>query len=104
MRSARAYAVHVGPATVFLSEDKLGIDWASFAFVAFDDAYKGDYRDACVVDLGAHKGCFGAYAFRHGARTIISVDEPESTNTSYLGAAAAPALRCTHLADGEGHR
>ena len=88
VRSARAYAVRVGPATVFLSEDDYEIDWASFAFVAVDDAYKGDYRDACVVDLGAHKGYYGAYAFRHGARTVVSY-EPESTNASYLEAAAA---------------
>jgi FkbM family methyltransferase len=88
VRSARAYAVRVGPATVFLSEDDYEIDWASFAFVAVDDAYKGDYRDACVVDLGAHKGYYGAYAFRHGARTVLSY-EPESTNASYLEAAAA---------------
>jgi len=87
VRSARAYAVRVGPATVFLSEDDYEIDWASFAFVAVDDAYKGDYRDACVVDLGAHKGYYGAYAFRHGARTVVSY-EPESTNASYLEAAA----------------
>ena len=88
VRSARAYAVRVGPATVFLSEDDYEIDWASFAFVAVDDAYAGDYRDAFVVDLGAHKGYYGAYALRHGARSVVSY-EPESTNASYLEAAAA---------------
>ena len=36
--------VRVGPATVFLSEDDYEIDWASFAFVAVDEAYAGDYR------------------------------------------------------------
>ena len=79
MRRARAYAVRVGPATVFLSDDDYEIDWASFAFVAVDDAYAGDYRDAYVVDLGAHKGYYGAYALRHGARGVVSY-EPESTN------------------------
>ena len=78
----------LGPATVFLSEDDYEIDWASFAFVAVDDAYAGDYRDAFVVDLGAHKGYYGAYALRHGARGVVSY-EPESTNASYLEAAAA---------------
>lgn len=88
VRRARAYAVRVGPATVFLSEDDYEIDWASFAFVAVDDAYAGDYRGAFVVDLGAHKGYYGAYALRHGARGVVSY-EPESTNAGYLEAAAA---------------
>jgi FkbM family methyltransferase len=87
VRRAGAYALRVGPATVFLSEDDYEIDWASFAFVAVDDAYQGDYRDAFVVDLGAHKGYYGAYALRHGARGVVSY-EPESTNASYLEAAA----------------
>ena len=65
--------------------------------------YKGDYRDAFVLDLGAHKGYYGAYAFRHGARTVVSY-EPESTNASYLEAAAARLPRRTYLADGEGRR
>jgi FkbM family methyltransferase len=88
VRRARAYAVRVGPATVFLSEDDYEIDWASFAFVAVDDAYAGDYRDAFVVDVGAHKGYYGAYALSHGARRVVSY-EPESTNASYLLAASA---------------
>jgi FkbM family methyltransferase len=80
--------VRVGPATVFLSDDDYEIDWASFAFVAVDDVYAGDYRGAYVVDVGAHKGYYGAYALRHGARGVVSY-EPESTNASYLEAASA---------------
>ena len=79
VRQARAYAVRVGPATVFLSDDDYEIDWASFAFVAVDDAYAGDYRDAFVVDLGAHKGYFGAYALRHGARGVVSYEPDRRT-------------------------
>jgi len=88
VRRARAYAVRVGPATVFLSDDDYEIDWASFAFVTVDEAYAGDYRDAFVVDLGAHKGYYGAYALRHGACGVVSY-EPESTNAAYLEAAAS---------------
>ena len=58
----------LGAATVFLSHDDYEIDWASCAFVAVDEAYAGDYRGALVVDLGAHKGYYGAYALAHGAR------------------------------------
>jgi FkbM family methyltransferase len=88
VRRARAYAVRLGPATVFLSDDDYEIDWASFAFVGVDDAYAGEYRDAFVVDLGAHKGYYGAYALAHGAQGVVSY-EPEATNASYLDAAAA---------------
>jgi len=32
------------------------IDWASFAFVAVDEAYAGDYDGAVVVDVGGAQG------------------------------------------------
>ena len=97
---ARAYAVRRRAGDVYLSEDDYEIDWASFAFVAVDDAYAGDYRGACVVDLGAHKGYYGAYALRHGARAVVSY-EPERANASFLERSAAAASRCTRLANGE---
>jgi FkbM family methyltransferase len=90
LRPARAYALPVGPTRVYLSQDDYEIDWASFAFVAVDDAYAGDYDGAVVVDIGAHKGYYGAYALGHGARAAISY-EPESANFSLLERAAADA-------------
>jgi FkbM family methyltransferase len=76
--------------TVYLSRDDYEIDWASFAFVAVDDAYAGDYDDALVVDVGAHKGYYGAYALAHGARAVVSY-EPEGANFALLERAAADA-------------
>ena len=81
----------MGPATVLLSDADYEIDWASFAFVAVDDAYSGDYRDAFVLDLGAHKGYYGAYALERGAATVISY-EPGVANYGYLAKAAATDL------------
>jgi FkbM family methyltransferase len=53
-----------------------------------NDAYRGDYADAVVLDVGAHKGYFAAYALSHGARTVISF-EPERRNVELLERSAA---------------
>jgi FkbM family methyltransferase len=89
-RPRAAYALQLGATTVFLSHDDFEIDWASLAFVAVDEAYAGDYRDAVVVDVGAHKGYYGAYALEHGAHAVVSY-EPETVNFSLLERAAAAA-------------
>src|SRR5262245_46997797 len=83
-----AYALALGPATIYLSQSDYEIDWASFAFVAVDDAYAGDYRGAVVVDIGAHKGYYAAYALARGARAVHSF-EPERANFALLARAAA---------------
>ena len=51
-------------------------------------AYAGDYRGAFVVDVGAHKGYYGAYALAHGARWVVSY-EPETANFALLERAAS---------------
>lgn len=91
-RPRAAYALPLGAATIYLSHDDYEIDWASWAFVAVDEAYAGDYRDAVVVDVGAHKGYYGAYALAHGARAVVSY-EPETANFALLEQAAAAARR-----------
>ena len=79
MRASGAYAVTLGrdgPPLGRRLRDRLGV----FAFVAVDDAYSGDYRGAVVLDLGAHKGYYGAYALgKRGAATVISY-EPGAAN------------------------
>lgn len=57
--------------------------------IVVDAAYELEYRGAVVVDVGAHKGAFGAYALERGARAVISY-EPEETNYGYLEACAKP--------------
>ncbi|MCZ7589023.1 MAG: FkbM family methyltransferase [Gaiella sp.] len=83
-----AYALPLGSVTAYLSHDDYEIDWASWTFVAIDEAYAGNYSGAVVVDIGAHKGYYGAYALAHGARAVISY-EPESANSALLERAAA---------------
>jgi FkbM family methyltransferase len=82
-RPCAAYALPLGGTTVYLSHDDFEIDWASLAFVALDEAYAGEYRGAVVVDIGAHKGYYGAYALAHGAEAVVSY-EPESANFALL--------------------
>lgn len=72
-----------GRGVVFLSRDDYDIDWASLKFVISDEAYPTEYRGTIVLDIGAHKGYYGAYALERGARTVISF-EPESTNCEFL--------------------
>jgi FkbM family methyltransferase len=87
LRPRKAYRLRLGETTVYLSHDDYEIDWASLAFVAVDEAYAGDYRAAVVVDVGAHKGYYGAYALAHGARAVVSY-EPETANFALLARAA----------------
>jgi FkbM family methyltransferase len=55
----------------------------SFDFAVVESTYATDYAGAVVLDLGAHKGYFGAYAVTHGARVVVAY-EPESTNLAVL--------------------
>jgi FkbM family methyltransferase len=89
LRPRAAYALPLRGTTVYLSHDDYEIDWASLAFVAVDEAYSGNYRDAVVVDIGAHKGYYAAYALAHGARSVVSY-EPETANFALLARAADP--------------
>jgi len=78
----------LGPGQVFLSHDDYNVDWESLKFVVADNAYAADYQGTVVLDLGAHKGYYGAYALTHGARTVISF-EPETANLDLLERSAA---------------
>jgi FkbM family methyltransferase len=88
VRPRPAYALRYGPGQVFLSHDDYAIDWESFKFVAADHGYGTDYTAAVVLDLGAHKGYYGAHALTYGARTVVSF-EPETANLELLERAAA---------------
>lgn len=88
IRPADAYGLRYGRGTVYLSHADYAIDWESFKFVVVDEAYPADYEGAIVLDLGAHKGYYGAYALEHGARTVVSF-EPEKANVELLERSAA---------------
>ena len=87
IRPRSTYAVRVGAATVHLSHDDYAVDRASLSFVVVDEPYTGDYCGALVVDIGAHKGYYGAYALSRGARAVVSY-EPEVANFALLERAA----------------
>jgi FkbM family methyltransferase len=86
-RPKETYAVRYGPGVVYLSHADYAIDWESLKFVASDHAYPTRYDGAVVLDLGAHKGYYGAYALAEGARAVISF-EPETANVELLERAA----------------
>lgn len=88
IRPAEAYGARYGNGAIFLSHEDFEIDLRSLAFVVVDDAYRTDYTGAVVLDLGAHKGYYGAYALLRGARAVISF-EPERRNVELLGRSAA---------------
>lgn len=88
MRPAHAYAAPFGNGTIFLSHDDFDIDLKSLAFVVVDEPYRTDYAGTVVLDLGAHKGYYGAYALAHGARAVVSF-EPERANVELLERASA---------------
>jgi FkbM family methyltransferase len=80
---AELYEVHYGPAAVYLSDADYVVDRKSFDFAVVEANYATEYDGAVVVDLGAHKGYYGAYAVTHGARAVVAY-EPESTNLAVL--------------------
>jgi FkbM family methyltransferase len=82
------YGVRYGRGTVYLSHSDYATDLATFDFAVRETSYATDYRGAVVLDLGAHKGYYAAYAVAHGARAVITY-EPESTNLAVLERTAA---------------
>ena len=87
LRPKPAYALRYGPGEIFLSHDDYAIDLESLKFVAAGE-YGTDYTAAVVIDLGAHKGYYGAFALAHGARSVVSF-EPENANFELLERSAA---------------
>jgi FkbM family methyltransferase len=74
--------VELGPGTDF------PIDWKIFVDVFVDEEYAAPYRGAHVLDVGAHKGYFGAYALANDASFVVSI-EPEARNFEALTRSAA---------------
>ena len=88
IRPRDTYAVRYGPGKVYLSDIHYAIDWESLKFVVHDHAYATTYDSALVLDLGAHKGYYGAYAVREGAEAVVAF-EPEHANVALLERAGA---------------
>jgi FkbM family methyltransferase len=87
-RPAPVYWLRLGKGSAPISHADYGVDWETMRTIVVDHAYARDYRDAVVVDVGAHKGCFGAFVLEQGARAVDSY-EPEQVNFDLLAECAA---------------
>lgn len=72
---------------LYFGRDSFPVDRVAYFGIFLEGWYAGDYRDAIVVDIGAHKGYFGGFALLEGAREVHSY-EPEPTNFAALERAA----------------
>ena len=66
-RTAGSYGLRFPQGTIRLSyadnETDRNVVWDVFV----NRCYGNDFNDSTVIDIGAHKGYFGAYALMHGA-------------------------------------
>ena len=69
------------------SSGDFDVDWKAFVEVFGHQSYSAYYADSHVLDIGAHKGYFGAFALAKGAKTVVSF-EPEAKNYAALERAA----------------
>jgi FkbM family methyltransferase len=81
------FHVDLGHGKIFFSGATINGDRGAFAEIFVAGDYRSDYRDRVVVDVGGHKGYFGAYALLHGAKAVLSY-EPEESNFAFLERAA----------------
>jgi FkbM family methyltransferase len=79
------YGVRYGRGKLPVTHDDYPVDWETLKAVVVDRIYASDYAGAVVVDIGSHKGYFGAYAIEGGARAVVSL-EPEAANFDLLTA------------------
>jgi FkbM family methyltransferase len=74
--------------TLYFGRDSFAVDRVAYFGVFLEGWYRADYGGAVVVDIGGHKGYYGAFALHEGAAEVRSY-EPESRNFAALGRAAA---------------
>lgn len=80
-----------GTRLVFPANSRHEDRWTFYEIWRFGE-YGDDFRNATVLDFGAHKGYFGAYALACGADEVVSF-EPEPRNFAALERAAESAGR-----------
>jgi FkbM family methyltransferase len=81
------FRLQVGDGSVWFAAGTMNGDRGTFGEIFVAQCYGSAYLDATVVDIGAHKGYFGAYALSHGAKAVLSY-EPENENFAALERAA----------------
>ena len=83
LRPVSVYEIRFGRGRLPLTHEDYPVDWETLKSIVVDRIYDVDFSDAVVLDVGSHKGYFGAFALERGARAVISF-EPESANFRYL--------------------
>jgi len=58
-------------------------DWGVYEEVFLKGDYVSNYENSIVIDIGAHRGIFAAFALQNGCSAIISY-EPDTNNFSFL--------------------
>jgi FkbM family methyltransferase len=104
LRRRRGDAGHLelrtkGPAaagSLYFGSESFPVDRVAYLGIFLEGWYDADYRDAAVVDIGGHKGYFGAFALHAGAGEVRSY-EPEATNFATLQRAAGSFDRPWHV-------
>jgi FkbM family methyltransferase len=88
-RHGRAAVPLQGGGKVFLNRSTLPSDLETLRemFVPRKNPYGADYERSVVLDIGAHKGYFAAFALVRGARSVVSY-EPATENFALLERAA----------------
>jgi FkbM family methyltransferase len=81
--------------TLYFGRDSFPVDRVAYLGIFLEGWYGADYRDAVVIDVGGHKGYFGAFALHEGAAEVRSY-EPEATNFATLQRAAGSFNRPWH--------
>jgi FkbM family methyltransferase len=85
--SPTEFSLQVGEGRIWFAAEKINGDRGTFGEVFVQQCYGADYLGATVLDIGAHKGYFGAYALTCGAQAVWSY-EPEDENFAALERAA----------------
>ncbi|MGD9703649.1 MAG: FkbM family methyltransferase [Acidimicrobiia bacterium] len=79
----RARSISVPGGSVYIAAETMAIDLAVFVEIWIDRIFPTDCNGRLVIDVGAHKGYFGARALADGALAVVSC-EPQSQNFSLL--------------------
>ena len=78
------YPIRLPVGELFVDGENAAVDFQVLAQVFLDVAYgELQLQDRIVIDVGAHKGYFAAYALMAGAKAVLSY-EPEGTNFTCL--------------------
>lgn len=69
--------------TLYFGRESFAVDRVAYFGIFLEGWYQAEYRGAIVVDVGGHKGYYGAFALHEGAEEVRSY-EPESANFASL--------------------